>query len=168
MKTYNRKKGAEIMNFYEKTDIDNNIARYVLKAKYNEEPTDEELMEIETLHDYVRKIRFSEIDFTANVDMSSGTPVVTDAEAGDTVTEITLGKIAPKEYVLDENFEVSFSVDAGRIPDSELNDVIKTKTLASQAKIAVFKTKLKEKIVETLNEMRNEDNSFEQETEIIL
>ena len=44
MKTYNRKKGAEIMNFYEKTDIDNNIARYVLKAKYNEEPTDEELM----------------------------------------------------------------------------------------------------------------------------
>lgn len=156
------------MNFYEKTDIDNNIARYVLKAKYNEEPTDEELMEIEMLHDYIRKLKFAEIDFTANIDMSSGTPVVTDAEAGDTVAEVSLGKIAPKEYVLDENFEVSFSVDASRIPDSELNDVIKTKTIASQAKIAVFRAKLKEKVVEILNEMRNEDNSFEQETETIL
>ncbi len=156
------------MNLYEKTDIDNNIARYVLKAKYNEEPTDEELMEIEMLHDYIRKLKFAEIDFTANIDMSSGTPVVTDAEAGDTVAEVSLGKIAAKEYVLDENFEVSFSVDTSRIPDSELNDTIKTKTIASQAKIAVFRAKLKEKVVEILNEIRNEDNSFEQETETIL
>lgn len=168
METYNSKKGAEIMNFSEKIDIDNNVVKYILKAKYNEEPTDEELMEIETLHDYVHKIKFSEIDFTANVDMSSGTPIVTDAETSDTVVEIALGKIAPKEYVLDENFEVSFSIDAGRIPDSELNDVIKTKTIASQAKMAVFQAKLKEKVIETLDEMRNEDNSFEQETEIIL
>ncbi len=156
------------MKFSEKIDIDNNVVKYLLKAKYNDEPTDEELMEIETLHDYIRKVRLAEIDFTANVDISSGTPVVTDAEESDTVVEISLGKIAPKEYVLDENFEVSFSIDAGRIPDSELNDTIKTKTLASQAKIAVFQAKLKEKVIEILDEMRNEDNSFEKETETIL
>lgn len=156
------------MNFYEKTDIDNNIVRYLLQAKCNEELTDEESMETETLHDYVRKIKFSEIDFTANVDMSSGTPVVTEAEAGDTVVEVALGKIAPKEYLLDENLEIKFSVDAGRIPGSELNDVLKTKTLVSQAKIAVFQAKVKEKLLELLDEMRNENNSFEQETETIL
>jgi len=156
------------MNFYEKIDIENSIVKYCLQAKYNKELTDEESMEIETLHDYVRKIKFSEIDFTANVDMSSGTPVVTESEAGDTVVEVTLGKIAPKEYILDENLEIKFSVDAGRISDSELNDVLKTKTLVSQAKIAVFQAKVKEKLLELLNEMRNEDNEFEQETETIL
>ena len=36
------------MNFYEKVDIENNIVKYVLKAKYNDELTDEETMEIET------------------------------------------------------------------------------------------------------------------------
>mgnify|MGYP001032291874 FL=1 len=156
------------MNFYEKVDIENNIVKYVLKAKYNDELTDEETMEIETLHDYVRKIKFSEIDFTSNVTMESGTPTVTENELSDTVVEVTLGKIAPKEYVLDENINISFSIDAGRIPDSELNDVLTTKPLVSQAKIAVFKTKLMEKVSEILAEIRNEDNAFEQETETIL
>ena len=41
------------MNFSEKIDIENNIVKYVIKAKYNEELTDEEIMEVETLHDYI-------------------------------------------------------------------------------------------------------------------
>jgi hypothetical protein len=156
------------MNFSEKIDIENNIVKYAIKAKYNEELTDDEIMEIETLHDYVRRIKFSEIDFTANVSIDSGTPAVTDAEESDTVVEVSLGKIAPKEYVLDENLNIEFSVDAGRIADSEVNDVITTKPLVSQAKIAVFQARLKEKIMAVLAEIRNEDNAFEQETETIL
>ena len=151
------------MNFSEKIDIENNIVKYAIKAKYNEELTDEEIMEVETLHDYVKKIKFSEIDFTANINMDSGTPAVTDAEESDTVVEVSLGKIAPKEYVLDENLHIEFSIDAGRISDAELND-----TLVSQAKIAVFQAKLKEKIIEILGDIRKEDNDFEQETETIL
>lgn len=156
------------MNFSEKIDIENNIVKYAIKAKYNEELTDEEAMEIETLHDYVKKIKFSEIDFTANISMDSGTPVVTDAEESDIVVEVSLGKIAPKEYVLDETLDIQFSVDAGRISDVEVNDVLPTKALVSQAKIAVFQAKLKEKIMAVLAEIRNEDNAFEQETETIL
>lgn len=156
------------MNFNEKIDIENNIVKYAITAKYNEELTDEEMMEIETLHDYVRRIKFSEIDFTANVSMDSGTPAVTDAEESDTVVEVSLGKIAPKEYVLDETLDIQFSVDAGRISDAEINDVLTTKPLVSQAKIAVFQAKLKEKIVEILGDIRKEDNDFEQETETIL
>lgn len=156
------------MKFKENINIENNIVNYELKADYNEVPTDDELAEIESLHDYIHKIKFNEIDFTANIDMSSGTPTVTDAEAGDTVVEIALGKIAPKEYVLDESLIISFSVDAGRISDSEVNDVLPTKALVSQSKIAVFQYKIKEKILNLLNEIRNEDNNFEQKTETIL
>lgn len=156
------------MNFSEKIDIENNIVKYVIKARYNEELTDEEIMEIETLHDYVKRIKFSEIDFTSNITMDSGTPAVTDAEEGDTVVEVSLGKIAPKEYVLDENLSIEFSIDAGRIADAELNDILTTKPLVSQAKIAVFQAKLKEKLVEILGDIRKEDNDFEQETETIL
>lgn len=156
------------MNFNEKLDIENNIVKYAITAKYNEVLTDEEMMEIETLHDYVRKIKFSEIDFTANVSMDSGTPAVTDAEESDTVVEVSLGKIAPKEYVLDENLNIEFSIDARRIADTEVNDVLATKPLVSQAKIAVFQAKLKDKISEILGDIRKEDNDFEQETETIL
>ncbi len=66
--------------------------------------------------------------------MDSGTPAVTDAEESDTVVEVSLGKIAPKEYVLDENLHIEFSIDAGRISDAELNDILTTKPLVSQAK----------------------------------
>ncbi|MFG6378244.1 MAG: hypothetical protein K1W19_08015 [Lachnospiraceae bacterium] len=156
------------MNFNEKINIENNIVKYAITTKYNEELTDEEMMEVETLHDYIRRIKFSEIDFTANVSMASGTPAVTDAEESDTVVEVSLGKIAPKEYVLDENLNIEFSIDARRIADSEINDVLATKPLVSQAKIAVFQAKLKEKIAEILEDIRKGDNDFEQETETIL
>ncbi|KAI4438955.1 hypothetical protein C824_001441 [Schaedlerella arabinosiphila] len=156
------------MTFNEKIDIQDNIVKYCLQAKYNEELTDDETMEIETLHDYVRKIKFTDIDFTANVKMDSDTPTVTEDEVGDAVVEVSLGKVAPKEYVLDENLNIMFSIDATRINDSELNSILTTKPLVSQAKIAVFQSKIKEKITEILTEMRNEDNTFEKESETIL
>lgn len=156
------------MTFNEKIDIQDNIVKYYLQAKYNEELTDDETMEIETLHDYVRKIKFTDIDFTANVKMDSDTPTVTEDEVSDTVVEVSLGKVAPKEYILDENLNIMFSIDATRINDSELNSILTTKPLVSQAKIAVFQSKIKEKITEILTEMRNEDNTFEKESETIL
>jgi len=156
------------MNFIERINIENGIVKYNLKAKYNEELTDDEAMEIETLHDYIRKIKFSDIDFTANIKMVSDTPTVTDDSTSDTVIEVSLGKIAPKEYILDENLDIAFSVDSNRIAESELNSVLTTKPLVSQAKVAVFKAKIMEAISEILEQARNEDNLFEQETETIL
>ena len=156
------------MNFYEKIDIENNIVKYVIRAKYNEELTDDETMEIESLHDYIHKVNFADIDFTANITMINGTPTVTEDNVSESVVEVSLGKIYPKEYVLDENFDVSFSIDAGRISDSEINSVLTTKSLASQAKIAVFQAKIKERITEILDELRTQDNDFEKESETIL
>lgn len=155
------------MKFNEKINTEHNIVKYSLTATYNDELTDDENMEIETLHDYTRKIKFANIDFTANVTMSDGKPVVTDDEVSDTVVEVSL-IVAPKEYILDENLNIQFSMDAGRIADTETNGVLKTKALVSQAKIAVFQSKIKEEILRVLDEARSEDNSFEQETEVIM
>ena len=45
------------MKFNEKTDTENNIVKYSLSAEYNDVMTDEECLEVETLHDYIRKIK---------------------------------------------------------------------------------------------------------------
>ncbi len=155
------------MKFNERINTEHNVVKYSLTAAYNEELTDEESMEIETLHDYIRKVRFADIDFNANVTMDNGKPIVTEDITSDTVVEVSL-IVSPKEYILDENLDIEFSVDASRIADAEVNDVLKTKALVSQAKIAVFQSKIKEEILRLLDEARNEDNSFEQETEVIM
>ena len=155
------------MKFNEKIDTEHNVIKYSLTAFYNDELTDDESMEIETLHDYIRKIRFADIDFTANITMNDGKPIATEDELSDTVVEVSL-TVSPKEYVLDENLDIQFSIDASRIADAEVNDILKTKALVSQAKIAVFQSKIKEEVLRLLAEARNEDNSFEQETEVIM
>lgn len=155
------------MKLNEKINTEHNVVKYSLTAAYNEELTDEESMEIETLHDYIRKVRFSDIDFTANITMDNGKPIVTEDITSDTVVEVSL-TVSPKEYILDETLDIQFSIDASRIADAEVNDVLKTKALVSQAKIAVFQSKIKEEILRLLDEARNEDNSFEQETEVIM
>lgn len=156
------------MNFKEKITIENDIVKYEIKALYNEELTDDEELEIETLHDYIRKIKFSDIDFTANVTLNNGTPSVTEEDISEAVVEISLGRVPEKEYILDENLNIVFSIDSGRVSDAEINNVLPSKPLISQAKIAVFQWKIKEKIKDLLTAARNEDNDFEKESEIIL
>ena len=146
------------MNLKEKITIENNIVKYQIKAQYNEELTADEELEIETLHDYIRKIKFSDIDFTANVTVNNGTPIVTEDDINETTVEISLGKVPEKEYVLDENLNIVFSIDSGRVSDAEINNVLNSKPLISQAKIAVFQSKIKEKIKELLTEARNEED----------
>ncbi len=155
------------MKFNEKIDTEQNVVKYSLTASYNDILTDEESMEIETLHDYIRKVKFADINFTANVTMIDGKPTITEDEVSDTVAEVAL-TVAPKEYVLDENLDIQFSIDSSRISDTEVNDILKTKALVSQAKIAVFQSKIKKEILRLLDEARNEDNSFEKETEVIM
>ena len=138
------------MNLKEKITIANNIVKYEIKAQYNDELTSEEELEIETLHDYIRKIRFSDIDFTANITLDNGTPTITDDNISETVVEISLGKVPEKEYILDENLNIKFSIDSGLVSDAEINNVLNSKPLVSQAKIAVFQFKILEKIKKTL------------------
>ncbi len=155
------------MKILDKVEIIDNIITCTLKAEYNDPPTIEEEQEIETLHDYIRKLKLSEIDFTANIDMSTGMPIVA-ADASESTIAVSLPTILPKEYIVDENLEIKFSLDVSRIPASDLTADLNTQILMGQARAAVFAAKVKEKISEILTQMRTEDNGFEGETEINL
>lgn len=155
------------MKFLKDIVIKDNVITYSLKADYNNPLTSEEEQEIETLHDYIRKVKLSEIDFAGYVDISTGMPIVAEAETDDTIT-VTLGNVSPKEYVVDENLDIRFSLDVSRIHDAELSEKLNTKVLLGQAKIAVFGARVEEKIKEVLEQMRSEDNDFEGVEETVL
>ncbi len=160
------------MKFLENTVIENNIITYRLKADYNDPLTSDEEQEIETLHDYIRKFRFVDIDFSANIDMSTGMPIVVPDSAavsgGATLEKVSVGAVSPKEYVVDDKLDIEFSIDVSRIFDGEVTTGIPSKILMGQAKIAVFAYRLKEKISDILDRMRSEDNDFEGSEETVL
>ena len=155
------------MKFLKDITIHDNVITYSLRADYNNPLTSEEEQEIETLHDYIRKVKLSDIDFSGDIDMSTGMPIVAETATDDTVT-VALGNVSPKEYVLDENLDIRFSLDVSRIHDTELNEKLNTKVLLGQAKIAVFGAKVEAKIKEILEQMRSEDNDFEGTEETVL
>lgn len=155
------------MKFLKNVTIRDNVITYSLKADYNDPLTSEEEQEIETLHDYIRKLKLSDIDFTGIVDMSAGMPVVAAAASEDTIA-VALANISPKEYVIDEKLDIEFSLDVSRIHDNELTEKLNSKILLGQAKVAVFGAKVEEKIGEILNKMRTEDNDFEGVNETVL
>ncbi len=155
------------MKFIENISVLDNIITYTLKAKYNDPLTSDEEQEIETLHDYTRKFNLNKIDFTGDVDVSSGSPTVAET-ASDSTSSVALKNVSPKEYVIDENMEVKFSIGVTRISDADLSEKINTKILMGQAMTAVFAHKVKEKISEILEQMRMEDNDFEGENETVL
>lgn len=155
------------MKFLRDVTINDNIITYSLKADYNDPLTSEEEQEIETLHDYIRKVKLSEIVFVGYVDISTGMPIVAEIETDDTVT-VTLGNVSPKEYVVDENLDIRFSLDISRIHDAELTEKLNTKVLLGQAKIAVFGARVEAKVKGILDQMRTEDNDFEGVEETVL
>ena len=67
---------------------------------------------------------------------------------------------------MDDNFEVSLSIDANKILDSELDEkVFKDKHLLAQAKIILFETKIIERIKKLLEIARGYVNKFEDTVE---
>lgn len=155
------------MKLLRDVSIKDNVITYSLSADYNDPLTSEEEQEIETLHDYIRKVKLSDIDFAGDIDMSTGMPIVAETATDDTV-EVTLGAVSPKEYVVDENLDIRFSLDVSRIHDAELTAKLNTKVLLGQAKIAVFGAKVEAKVKEILEQMRSEDNDFEGSEETVL
>ena len=155
------------MKFLRDVAIKDNVITYSLRADYNDPLTSEEEQEIETLHDYIRKIKLSEIDFAGDVDMSTGMPIVAETATEDTV-KVELGNVSPKEYVVDEKLDIRFSLDVSRLHDAELSEKLNTKVLLGQAKIAVFGARVEEKIKDILEQMRSEDNDFEGVEETVL
>lgn len=128
-----------------------------------------EEQELELLHNFTRMIEFNKISFKGNMKIEDNKPVVTDEEInGESVVEIAIIDLINKQYPVDENLHITFSVDSTKIPDSELNNVMNTKEKMAQAKVVLFAEKIREAISEKLAEIRDMSNKFECETSYTL
>lgn len=127
--------------------------------------------ELNQLHNFVREIEFSKIDFTSNMKIVNNMPVVTTDEAdGSTIEEISIKDIINKKFVIDENLAIEQTFDITRVPETEYssNVVFNSPELLGQAYAVLFIEKVKSTISEKLAEIRALANDIEKETDVVL
>ncbi len=118
--------------------------------------------ELAMLADTPQLLRYADIDFKDKFVVTNGIPQISTDEGA---VEVTLD-LNNKEFILDENFEVSLSVDAKKILDAELDGTVFTdKHQLAQAKTILLETKVISRIKELLEIARSHVNSFEETVE---
>ncbi len=142
--------------------IENDIYTTVIKpSEWGTASTTAE-SELAMLEDTPQLLRYADIDFKDKFVITNDIPQISTDESA---VEVTLN-LNNKEFILDENFEVTLSVDAKKIPDSELDGTVFTdKHQLAQAKIILFETKVISRIKELLEIARSHINSFEETVE---
>ena len=117
------------------------------------------------LADTPQTLRYADIEFKEKFKVVDGLPVVS---ADEDAVEVSLD-LNNKEFLLNENFEISLSVDANKVISSEIDDTVLTdKYLVAQAKIITYETKVLARIKTLLDEARAHVNTFEETTEVNL
>lgn len=126
--------------------------------------------EAQVLSDFPRSIKFSDIDFSANVKLDdNGDPIVTDEEADDsTIVAVELKNIINKEYPINEDMNISISFDVTKIAMTETNTLLDTVEKVGKAYATVFAAKVQAEIAKKLAEVRSLNTKFEGETEVVL
>lgn len=123
------------------------------------------------LLDFPRSVRYSDINFKGNmkIDTVSGDPIVTDSEVEDKkVVSIEIKDVINKEYSINKDMEITFTIDVSKIPDAELDSVFTTVEMLGKARAELFATKIQEEIGKKLAEIRALNTKFEGETEVVL
>lgn len=130
----------------------------------------DESAERELLHDFIRTVEYSKIQFKANMkEDANGDPVVTDNEISEnTVVSIELNDLINKSHVIDENLHIAFSFDVTKLPESETVKPFDTVEKLGKAKAVLFATKIQEEIGKKLAEIRALNTKFEGDTEVVL
>lgn len=126
--------------------------------------------EKELLHDFVRIIEYSKIQFKANMCVdANGDPIVTDSELSEnTVVSVEIKDLINKSHIIDENLHIIFSVDVTKIPEIEAVKPFDTVEKLGKAKAVLFATKIQEEIGKKLSEIRALNTKFEGDTEVVL
>ena len=130
----------------------------------------QENVEREMLHDFVRSVEYSKIQFKANMcEDSNGDPVVTEDELSeDVVVAVELKDLINKSHIINEDMHISFTIDVTKIPESELVIPFDTVEKLGKAKAVLFATKIQEEIGKKLSEIRALNTKFEGDTEVVL
>lgn len=148
---------------------ENNISVDITVAELGTADTDESA-ERELLHDFVRTVEYSKIQFKGNMKEDvNGNPVVTEDELTENkVVSIELKDLINKAHVIDENLHITFSVDVTKLPEAEAVKPFDTVEKLGKAKAVLFATKIQEEIGKKLAEIRALNTKFEGNTEVVL
>ena len=108
------------MKLTQNIEINENIITANIKATELGNSTIDADTELNQLHNFVKVIEFSQVDFTSNIKLVNGTPAVTsDPVAASSIEEISVNNIIDKKIVLNENFEAEIVIDIDKIPVAE-------------------------------------------------
>ena len=151
--------------------IEDNIITVDISVTELGTSTSTQIEEEQILSDFPRSVRFSDIDFKANMKIDSVTsdPVVTTAPVDNTtIEEVKLDNIINKEYPINKDMNIVMTFDVAKIPASALNTVFDTVEKLGKAYAELFSVKIQEEIGKKLLELRSLNTKFEGETEVVL
>ena len=150
--------------------IENNIITVDISVAELGTSTSTQIEEEQILSDFPRSIKFSDIDFKANVKLDENSdPVVTAEEANDsTIVAVELKNIINKEYPINADLNISMPFDVTKISTSETNKLLDTVEKVGKAYATVFAAKVQAEIAKKLAEVRSLNTKFEGETEVVL
>ena len=126
--------------------------------------------ELDQLHNFVRIIEYSQIDFKANMKLVNGIPVVTsDPTDGSTIEEITIKDLINKKIILDENFSAELPIEVEKITPAEYksNVVFNSPELIAQAYAVLFISKIESAVAEKLAEIRALASDIEKPVDVV-
>lgn len=147
-------------------EIENNVFTTTLAPSEFGTSTVTSEDELAMLVDFPQTLRYADIDFVDTFKVVDGLPVISaDADA----VEIKIDNLTNKEFPINEDLNITLSIDANKIPVSEVDGTVFTTTLqVAQAKAILFETKVLARIKTLLDEARAHINTFEETTEINL
>ena len=143
-------------------NIENDVYSTVIKPTEFGTETVTASDEIEMLKDTPQILRYADIDFKDKFIITNKIPTIS---SDPNAVEVYL-KLNNKEFIIDENFEVSLSIDANKIIDAELDGTIFTnKHDLAMAKVILFETKVIAQVKKLLDVARSHVTTFEETVE---
>lgn len=150
------------MKILPERSIENNIYTTVIKPSEFGTSSVTADAELEMLKDTPQTLRYADIEFRDTFVIVNKIPTISDDYGA---VEVSLD-LNNKEFLLDEDFEVSLSINANNILDAEIDGTVFTcKHELAMAKVILYETKVIEQIKNLLEIARSHVTTFEQTTE---
>ncbi len=132
-------------------DIENGIVTADIKCTDISDETKE------ALHDYTKTLRYGNIDFSAKIKVTNGMPAIVSDD--DTDGEKVVIGLIDKSYVIDENLDLTFTLDSNKISENELTTAISSVEILSKAKALIWVERVKAEIKKLVEEARTQNEA---------
>lgn len=111
----------------------------------------------EALHDYIKILRYGDIDFSAKIKVTNNMPEIVDDDDPDG-EEVRIGLI-DKSFVVDENLNLELKLDSNKMSDKELTSSITNVEILSKAKAIIWIDKVKSEIQKLVDVAREQNKA---------